>query len=420
MKVLLSAIACHPDWGSESKFGWDAACAISGIPEVSECHVMTHCSAADAIERKQKEGVASNVRFHFSGSNFQYYPNRLLARFQGWLKYRSWQKQCLETAKRLHQQYRFSLTHHITYATWRMPSQLWRLPVPFILGPIGGGSKIPGPFNSILSPSGRLFEFVRDTGTLFAKRSSALAQCCHQAAAVIAADYATKDFFRRLGVRDVYTLSPAFFTEQHADQFRRKPRLDSTANPVLRIFAGGNLEARKGTQMSLRALAKIKNKGIPFYYTYGGWGPDLRAMRALADELGIKEQVNFHEGYSGDDYLQQLRQSDVYLLPSVREMAGITMMEAMMTGCYPIVLAGTGAGDIVEQAGGAAIRAETPDEAIHKIAQQLEQFHCNTTEMRRQAALAGENVRTMYSAQSYQIAMSRIYADAIERYARRA
>jgi hypothetical protein len=91
-----------------------------------------------------------------------------------------------------------------------------------------------------------------------------------------------------------------------------------------------------------------------------------------------------------------------------------------MAGCYPIVLAGTGAGDIVERAGGAAIQANTPDEAVHQITERLEWCYHTPAEMRRHADLAGENIRTMYSERSYQYAIYGIYAEAIEAYARRA
>ncbi len=142
-------------------------------------------------------------------------------------------------------------------------------------------------------------------------------------------------------------------------------------------------------------------------------------MRKLARELGIEREVSFHEGYAGAEYQQRLSTSDVYLLPSIRETAGITMMEAAMAGCYPIVLSGTGAGDIVERIGGTAIKAKNPQQAVNRITQKLDWCYGHPVEMKRAACSAGENVKTMYSENFYRGAMRDIYAEAIKTHALR-
>lgn len=419
MKVLLSAIACHPEYGSEAKVGWDAACAISKLPEVKECHVMTHGSARDAILRHMTIAALPKLRFHFYGDSFRYNPNRLLARFQSWLHYREWQTKSVARATQLHRENGFSLAHHVTYATWRLPSELWRLPIPFVFGPVGGGSRIPHNFRSILGFPTCVFESLRDAASAWASRSKALTLCCSRASAVLAADEATAEFLASHGAKHVRRLCQVFFSESQVLQFRNRHKPESTAVKALSIFAGGNLEGRKGTSLSLRALRILKNKGIPFSYTYGGWGPELETMKSLAGKLGLTEQICFHEGYAGTEYAQQLADSDVYLLPSIRETAGITMMEAIMAGCYPIVMAGTGAGDIAACAGGSAIKAENPEQAIHEISQQLEWCYLNRAKMRQRADSASEKIRSDFSERNYQKIISDIYAESTGRRVRR-
>lgn len=411
MKVLLSAIACHPHLGSESKVGWDAARAISEIPMVQECHVMTHTVNREAIVKEQTSGHAPRVRFHFFGGPFRYHPNRMLARLQSWLIYRDWQLKSVVRATELHRQHNFTLTHHVTYASWRIPPLLWQLPIPFVFGPVGGGTKTPQAFRSIFGSTGRAFEFLRETATFFSERSRNLKLCCANSSAAVAADAATADFLSSHGATDVRQLCQVFFTLDEASRFTSPRNHKHSKSKELTIFAGGNLEARKGTLLSLRALATLKNRGVPFSYTYGGGGPDLRAMKNLVTQLGLGQQVCFHEGYSGLEYIERLINSDVYLLPSVRETAGITMMEAMLAGCYPVVLAGTGAGDIVEQAGGAALRVDSPEEAIPKIADRLEWCYNNGENMRQQAEIAGNNIQLLFSEKAYQNFIADIYME---------
>jgi glycosyltransferase involved in cell wall biosynthesis len=416
MKILLSAIACHPDSGSEAKVGWDAAGAISEIPGVEECHVMTHGSHREAITFAQNAGKAAKVHFHFFGEPLRYHPNRMLARLQSWLLYRDWQMKSLARAMKLHQKYGFSLAHHITYASWRMPPKLWHLPIPFIFGPIGGGGTTPRAFRSMLGRSARTFEFLRDTSTKFSTMSPDLTLCCRYSAAVLAADAATADFLALNGASNVRQLCQVFFTDRQTARFKRPARAEDAGQTELNIFAGGNLEGRKGTPLSLRALTLLKKMEIPFSYTYGGLGPQLSAMKVLADELGIAQRVQFNEGFVGREYLQRLFTSDVYLLPSIRESAGITMMEAMMAGCFPIVLAGTGAGDIVMRSGGTAIQANSPHEAVTKIADQLKWCFLNRHEMRQRADAAGKNIRNLFSEATYRSRIADIYAEVVGNY----
>jgi glycosyltransferase involved in cell wall biosynthesis len=419
MKVLLSAIACHPELGSEAKVGWSTALAVSRIPEVEECHVMTHVMAKAAITREQEAGRGENIFFHFFEEPFKYHPNRLLARLQSWRLYRYWQRRSVDRAARLHAKHEFALTHHVTYASWRIASPLWRLPIPFVFGPVGGGGTTPPAFRSILGASARAFESLRMAATALTAHSAELKLCCRNSSAVVAADTATAEFLSAQGAKAVHHLCQVFFSDHDASRFGTVMRGKTRNSDALKIFAGGNLEGRKGTQLSLRALALLKQKRVPFSFTYGGWGPDLEAMKHLAHQLGISNEVFFHRGYSGDDYTRQLHTTDVYLLPSIRETAGITMMEATIAGCYPIVLAGTGAGDIVERTGGTAISAKSPEEAVRQIAEKLEWCYRQRQEMQQQAEAAGENMRQLYSERSYQEAMSEIYKEAITKHARR-
>jgi hypothetical protein len=174
MKVLLSAIACHPDLGSEAKVGWDAAMAVS---EHNECHVVTHASARKAIEQKKQQGLNNQVKFHYFGKEFTWHPSRIVARIQSWLIFHKWQSQLLPFALELHQRYKFDLTHQATYVTWRVASPLWRLPVPFVWGPIGGTAAIPRAFFGILSTQAKLFEIARQASGCISSRSGSFLNC---------------------------------------------------------------------------------------------------------------------------------------------------------------------------------------------------------------------------------------------------
>lgn len=372
MRVLISAIACHPHLGSESKVGWDAALAISDIPAVTACHVMTHSVNRDAIQREQKSGKAGKTVFHFFGEPFKYHPNRMVARLQSWLIFHKWQSQLLPFAHDLHQRYRFDLTHQATYVTWRVASPLWRLPVPFVWGPIGGTAAIPRAFFSILSTQAKLFEIARQASGCISSRSGSLLNCATKSSVAIAANEETEVFLRQFRpTAPIARLWPVFFTSEQTAALRDPPRPTPSSRGPLRLFAGGNLEGRKGVALALEAIAEVRQRGLQTTYTFGGWGPELSSLRQLTSRLGLEDCVEFHRGFEREEYIRRLKESEIYLLPSFRETTPITLIEAALAGCYPVVADNSGAGEIVQRIGGTAVPARNHTQAVKEIADAL-------------------------------------------------
>lgn len=416
MRVLVSAIACRPDLGSEARVGWNA---VNAIAKQHECHVVTHVEGRAAIEKAQAQGEAAGVNFHYCGNAFRWHPSRFIARLQSWMLYRKWQAAILPDAMQLHRRHRFDLVHHVTYVTWRMAPRLWQMPVPFVWGPIGGASNIDRPFLNTLSPSARAFEIVRCVSGLRESRSSAFRRCARHASFIIAAEEQTASFMaRHAPSTKIGTLCPVFFTQEQLNQLNKAGTRRQPQEWPLRIFAGGNLEGRKGIAIALRALSLLKDAGASFTYTIGGAGPELPAMRELALSLGLNDVVTFHNGYAGTEYADRLRASDIYLLPSVRETAGITMMEAVLAGCYPIVMAHTGAGEIIERIGCRPLIAANPAEAVERVAQELEWCHKNRSAMIERATEAGRRLGAHFSEQRYLDTINGIYSEAVSVYPR--
>jgi len=129
VKILISAFACQPGRGSEPGAGWGW---ISGIAKFHQVHLITTELGKEAIE-----ATAHNVTVH-------YLPiKKLLPGTLGWLAYYLWQWRAGGLALRLHKLERFDLCHALNYFSWRVPSFLWRLNIPFFWGPLGGAQNPP-------------------------------------------------------------------------------------------------------------------------------------------------------------------------------------------------------------------------------------------------------------------------------------
>jgi glycosyltransferase involved in cell wall biosynthesis len=81
-------------------------------------------------------------------------------------------------------------------------------------------------------------------------------------------------------------------------------------------------------------------------------------LRALAEELGIADDVTWVGGVPLEETVDFYRAADVFVYPSHNETFGLTILEAMACGC-PVVTSDRSA--MPETAGGAAVLADPDD-----------------------------------------------------------
>src|SRR4029453_12500088 len=136
MKILVSAFACDPYRGSEPGVGWSAVCRIANHHEV---FVIADIHNREGWERGEREGlIPANVKVRFLRERDSCSNNRFIAHLQSWMHYATFNRLVLAAAEAWHREEHFDLCHQVTIASWRMPSPLWKLPMPFVWGPIGG------------------------------------------------------------------------------------------------------------------------------------------------------------------------------------------------------------------------------------------------------------------------------------------
>lgn len=368
MKILVSAYACDPYLGSEPGVGWAAVCRIARQHEV---FVIADEHNRAGWERGAREGIIpGNVNVRFLRDHSACSENRFIAHLQSWTNYAAFNRLVLAAAESWHQEIGFELCHQVTVAAWRMPSPLWKLPIPLVWGPIGGAGHIPARFRSMLSLSSRGFEFARDMNTFFSLRSRAFRDCIRNTAVVFAANEETEVLLAPYrGKRPLVRLPIASISTEMVERFRRPVRAPSTG--PLRLFAGGNMEGRKGVSLALKALAIVAAAGVDFRYIVAGGGPEIPSLKKLCSRLGLDSRVEFHPGYAGDAYIAALQAADIYFLPSFRESTPVTLLEAYLAGCYPVVADTSAQGEIVRLAGGTAVATTHLDGLIQGLAAAL-------------------------------------------------
>lgn len=121
------------------------------------------------------------------------------------------------------------------------------------------------------------------------------------------------------------------FQEPFADREKMRMEFGFTQNDFV-FMSTGQISVRKNHEVVIRALAKVKNTHVK--YLIVGFGELQDKLRALVDELGLKERVVF-AGYRGDvrDILHVV---DGFAFPSLQEGLPVALMEAMAAG-LPVV-----------------------------------------------------------------------------------
>lgn len=143
-KILLSAFACRPSSGSEWGVGWNFFCELSNYFDV---HLITEGEFKEEILLECRNLGIRSSNLHFVELSPQ---ARKRCHNQGdwrfYVDYRLWQKRVLRYAILLNKRENFSLVHHLNMIGFREPGELWKMGLPFVLGPLGGFGNVPDPF----------------------------------------------------------------------------------------------------------------------------------------------------------------------------------------------------------------------------------------------------------------------------------
>ncbi|WP_396261307.1 glycosyltransferase family 4 protein [Haloferula sp. A504] len=364
--------------------------------------MLTDIHNEEGWERATQEGlVPKNVRVRFLRKHRRCSENRFVAHLQSWLSFRRFNSMVLKAALEWHSEEAFDLCHHVTVAAWRLPSPLWKMPIPFIWGPIGGAGVVGRPFRRMLSPSARIFEAARDISTWRTLSSKAFRDCMAKSAVVFPANEETLQLLEpyRPG-KDLRKLPIASLPEAKVTRFACKKVLGPKEGE-LKLFAGGNMIGSKGLSMALKALAIVRDRGVPFHYTIAGGGPEIPKVRKLIEVLDLESEVTLHRGFRGEEYVTALHSHDIYFLPSLREGTPVTMLEALLAGCFPVVAKASTQGEIAAMVNGIAAEGSTPEEMEHALAMGLLWCDSNREEMAGIAAAAPATIAAAFSLKHY-------------------
>jgi glycosyltransferase involved in cell wall biosynthesis len=158
-----------------------------------------------------------------------------------------------------------------------------------------------------------------------------------------------------------------------------------------RIVIAGRLLAYKRTELILAAWPSVVERVPHAVLHVVGDGPELSALKRLADQLKLGESVRFlGQLAERDQVLAEIAAAELLLQPSIREGQSTVVLEALMLGTPVVAAVGdeTAVGDFLGDPQATALARIGADETAEAWSQRIVQLLCDSN-ARAQLASAG-------------------------------
>jgi len=360
MRLLLSAYACLPNSGSEPGNGWNWAVHLAerGI----DVTVLTRGENREEIEAYLAERRLANLSFAYVTVKEQ------MIRPTTGLHYLLWQWRAVQVARQSHRRTAFQLVHHVTYTSIHVPTQLWRLGIPTIFGPVGGGQTTPSAMLAYFGAAKRS-EVLRTAITRLLPFSPLHRYWLSRLSTVFAANRDTMALIKAMGRTDVRL---QFDNGVPVNYLATHPKLYNEDKAGSRFLWVGRMLPRKALPMALDALSKTT---YPSSLTIVGNGLATENVRSMIEDRGLRGRVHW-EGrrLSMEEVRSAYLTHDALLFTSVRETSGVQLLEAMALGLPVVCLDLHGARDVVPDNAGFKVSVTTQVEVTDALAAAMDRF----------------------------------------------
>lgn len=372
MRVLLSAFGFSPYRGSEAAVGWHVARNLAQWHEVIVLTGAVRCAPNDYERYARENGPVRGLTVEYVK------PDRLtclwdkLHRIPGlwflyYVAYRRWQRLAYERALVLNSQKSFDIVHHLTMIGFREPGYLWKMPIPFFWGPVGGAVNEPLRYLRVYSFAGKVNAILR---TLINGTQKALLWRPRAAAAAAFKIWAVTQADAQMIAN--WNARSSLLIEAGTDSglFRKVRKWDG--KNTLRIVWSGTHTYGKALPILIRALMILRRKKeVNLVVSVLGDGPEHAKWVTMAKRCGVAELIDWRGRLEHSLALEVMQESHVLVCTSVKEATSIVVVEAISMGLPVICHDACGMGIAVTSRCGIKIPLKGPKVSVRGFASAL-------------------------------------------------
>ena len=408
MKVLLSAYSCLPDTGSEPGIGWNWAQEIAAYGH--QVFVVTRAINRKTIEAACERDSIRNPEFVFH--DLSALTQRLYQLPLGnYAYYVLWQYSAANLALQIHGEERFEQVQHITWGTFRLPSFMGKLGIPFIFGPVAGGEDTPKNFRSGLGVRGRIWDWARRISNALLTRVPLMSATYLHATQIVATTNETlreipTPYRRKVRVQQAVGIDTGRL--RCTSEVTNSVKTSSKRYAKLKLLFVGRLLPWKGVHIGLKMLARLGPLTKDVHLTVVGSGSDEARLKRLARKLGVADFVSWIPWMKREDLIQLYSEFDLFLFPSLHDSGGMAVLEAMSLGLPVLCLDLGGPGVSVDNTCGRVIKTadRTEAELVRVMASCVSQLFRD----RATLEVLAEGARRRVELFSWEAAISSTYA----------
>lgn len=357
--------------------GWNFAKSISAHHDAHVIVETKYKQPLDEYASKHPEEF-ENMTFYFVSRKRWKLLRKILPVSYYWT-YREWMKKAYDLAVDLDKKNDFDLTHMITLSGYREPSLFWKLPKPFIWGPIGGLSDSPWCLLPVLGIRGAFSLYLRNIANGLQKRYGV---ACRKAAAhahtILTKTKQDVEDIRNFWNKDSQILTEVGFETRHQTY---EPQAHEPGTPLEVCWAGVH-EPRKNLELLLHALTLCKEP-MRVHVMSKGWRTPI--YKKLAAKLGVADKVIFHGFLPREESFKVMSSSHVFVITSVRDDTPTVLFEAFRYGLPVIAIDHAGFGAILDDTCGCKIPIHSFKQVVADYAKHLDYLATHEEERRKKS-----------------------------------
>jgi len=360
-KILLSAYACEPNRGSEPGVGWKWAITLANSG--NEVHVLTRTNNRQVIEEYWAQNKKPNsLHFHY------YDCNRLFV----WAKhhhlpvniyYACWLYGSVGLAKKMNDRYHFDIAHHITFGVYRFLPRLYKLGIPVVLGPLGGGEYTPKNLLCLYSFKDRVKEYVR----MFFNKTTFLNPFYHialnNASVILTKTEDTRSELQKKSWRNKAITE----LELGIDSLPVLPSVKRKKNQFLFV---GRFIYWKGVRLALETFNSFCKKcDSSAKLVFVGKGDMESYITSFAKSHKLENNIEIISWIDQKDLGNYYQNSCAMLFPSLHDSSGNVILESLSHGLPVICLKCGGPASVMDKLSETMIEpnGKTIDQVINEI-----------------------------------------------------
>ncbi|WP_165940234.1 glycosyltransferase family 4 protein [Dyadobacter psychrotolerans] len=356
--IALFAFACDPSLGSEPGNGWSW---VSGLAQKGyQIHCFTRSSGKENIDKKPK---IENVTFHYVTLPFGFEKLFASSTPGMYLYYIIWQYTAYRTCKHLSKKIIFDVAHHVTWGSTQMGSFIYKLGIPFIFGPAGGGQVAPEAFKKYFLNHWDAEVKREKVSKWLLKYNPACKKMLKEAQVVLSSNPDTMRMVQKAGAKNVVlsfdATVPNWFIP--ASHIRR-----NTERGKLKLLWVGRFMPRKGLLLVIEVMKALKDfPGITLSVV--GDGEMKSAFLDKVEDYQLNDTVFWMGKVPYEDVIGYYKSHDAFIFTSLRDSGPAQLVEAMAYSLPIITINLHGQAILVSDQRGTKCDCETPEIAIDSL-----------------------------------------------------